>query len=122
MNLICSIFLTFFTVFRPLIPLVEYAVNYQYISEELCVNKKNLTLNCNGKCYLAKELSKTADTDSSPLHKTKNSGQKLLDIYVLPEIIACSTTEKSIFSHSNFLYKTDYSFLFLKFIFRPPVF
>ncbi|MGO4708362.1 hypothetical protein AB4Y90_04420 [Chryseobacterium sp. 2TAF14] len=121
MNLICSIFLTFFTVFRPLIPLVEYAVNYQYISEELCVNRKNVTLHCNGKCYLAKELSKTTDTDSSPLHKTKNSGQKLLDIYVLPEIIAVKTTEKSRFSHCSFLYKTGYSFLFLKHIFRPPV-
>ncbi|WP_279196663.1 hypothetical protein [Chryseobacterium indoltheticum] len=122
MNLICSIFLTFFTVLRPLIPLVEYAVNYQYISEELCVNRKNVALNCNGKCYLAKELAKTNDTDSSPLHKTKNSGQKLLDIYILPEIIAVNTTEKPVFSYSNFLYKTGYSFLFLKHIFKPPVF
>ncbi|MFL9834805.1 hypothetical protein [Chryseobacterium terrae] len=121
MNLICSIFLTFFTVFRPLIPLVEYAVNYHYISEELCVNRKNVTLNCNGKCYLAKELSKTTDTDSSPLHKTKNSGQKLLDIYVLPEIAVVKTTGNSHFSYHTFLYKTGYSFLFLKHIFRPPV-
>lgn len=122
MNLICSIFLTFFTVFRPLIPLVEYAANYQYISKELCINRKNAELNCNGKCYLAKELSKTNDGDSSPFHKTKNSGQKLLDIYILPEMIKVGTGGDFLPYHFNFSYKTVYSFLFLQPIFRPPVF
>ncbi|UMQ40231.1 hypothetical protein MKS83_12565 [Chryseobacterium sp. Y16C] len=122
MNLVCSIFLTLFVVFRPLVPLVEYAVNFEYISEVLCINKSNPELHCNGKCYLSKEIAKTNDTDSSPLNKTKNSGQKLLDIYVLPEITEITAAEKKIFSNSNFLYKTAYSFLFLKHIFRPPVF
>lgn len=122
MNLICSIFLTLFVVFRPLIPLMEYAVNYDYISEVLCINKSKPELHCNGKCYLSKEIAKTNDTDSSPLHKTKNSGQKLLDIYVLPEATAINTTENAFFSNSDFLYERAYSFLFLRHIFRPPVF
>lgn len=122
MNLICSIFLTLFVVFRPLIPLVEYAVNYEYISEVLCINKSKPELHCNGKCYLSKEIAKTNDTDSSPLTKTKNSGQKLLDIYALPEITEINKTENAFFTNFNFLYKTAYSFLFLKHIFRPPVF
>lgn len=122
MNLICSIFLTLFVVFRPLVPLVEYAVNYDYISRVLCINKSNPELHCNGKCYLSKEIAKTNDTDSSPLNKTKNSGQKLLDMYVLPEITKISTSEKIFYSNSSFLYEMAYSFLFLKHIFRPPVF
>ncbi|KIC65014.1 hypothetical protein RM51_00750 [Chryseobacterium taiwanense] len=108
-------------VFRPLIPLVEYAVNYDYISEVLCINKSNPELHCNGKCYLGKEIAITNDTDSSPLNKTKNSGQKLLDIYVLPEITEIDPTESAFFSNSDFLYETAYSFLFLQHIFRPPV-
>lgn len=122
MNYICSIFLTLFVVFRPLVPLVEYAVNYDYISEVLCINKNNAELRCNGKCYLRKQLSKVNDTDSSPLNKTKNSGQKLLDIYILPDIAGINTTEKTFISNFNFLFKSEYSFLFLKHIFRPPVF
>lgn len=122
MNFICSIFLTLFVVFRPLVPLVEYAVNYDYISKVLCINKSNPELHCNGKCYLSKELAKTNDTDSSPLNKTKNSGQKLLDIYVLPEITEIRNTEKISLFDFKFTYKTEYSFLFLKHIFRPPVF
>lgn len=122
MNFICSIFLTLFVVFRPLVPLVEYAVNYEYISQVLCINKNNPDLHCNGKCYVSKEIAKTHDTDSSPVNKTKNSGQKLLDVYVLPDNTEIQVTEKSFLADFKFTYKTDYSFLFLKNIFRPPVF
>ncbi|KAA0128725.1 hypothetical protein FY557_07540 [Chryseobacterium sp. SN22] len=122
MNLICSIFLTLFVVFRPLIPLVEYAVNYDYIVERLCINKSRPDLHCNGKCYLGKELAKTNDTDSLPLNKSKNTGQKLSDIYILPETAGITKENKAFSSESGFLYKTDYSFLFLQHIFRPPVF
>ncbi|MDR2235947.1 MAG: hypothetical protein LBE92_07475 [Chryseobacterium sp.] len=121
MNLICSIFLTLYMVFRPLVPLAEYAVNYDYISKVLCINKSRPEVHCNGKCYLSKELAKANDTDSSPLNKTKNSGQKVLDTYILSDITAVSTAEKIPFSNFNFLYETAYSFLFLKSIFKPPV-
>jgi len=122
MNLICSIFLTLYMVFRPLIPLMEYAVNYDYISTVLCINKSKPELHCNGKCYVSKELSKTNDSDSSPLNKTKSSGQKVLDICTLPEITGIQKTEKLLHQNFNFLYETAYSFLFLKPIFKPPVF
>ena len=122
MNLICSIFLTLYMAFRPLIPLVEYAVNYDYISAVLCINKSKPELHCNGKCYLSKELAKTNNSDSSPLNKTKNSGQKILDICTLPEITGINKAESFLSVHSNFPYETAYSFLFLKHIFKPPVF
>lgn len=122
MNLICSIFLTLYMVFRPLIPLMEYAVNYDYISTVLCINKSKPELHCNGKCYVSKELAKTNDSDSSPLNKTKSSGQKVLDICTLPEITGIQKTEKLLHQNFNFLYETAYSFLFLKHIFKPPVF
>lgn len=122
MKLICSIFLTFYMVVRPLIPIIEYVADYHYISEVLCINKSRPELHCNGKCYLSKELAKTNDIESSPLNKTKNSGQKILDIYILPEITEIKITEKQLFSSFNFTYETAYSFLFLSSIFRPPVF
>lgn len=123
MKLLYSILFTFYMVFRPLIPLVEYAVNYNYIVDTLCINKTKPEVHCNGKCYLSKELAKANDnTESTPFSKAKNSGQKILDIYILPEIAEVTVTEKIPFFNFNFIYKTDYSFLFLKHIFRPPVF
>ena len=109
-------------VFRPLIPLAEYAVNYDYIVNTLCINKSRPEIHCNGKCYLSKELAKTNDSESSPLQKVKNSGQKILDIYILPEIAEIAATEKIPFFNFNFVYETAYSFLFLNPIFKPPVF
>ncbi|MBK1894379.1 hypothetical protein [Chryseobacterium paridis] len=122
MNYICSIFLTFYMVFRPLIPIMEYVANYNYIVETLCINKDKPELNCNGKCYLSKELAKTNDTESTPLSKGKNSGQKILDIYILPDITEIKNTCQQYGSDFNFIYQKNYSFLFLKHIFRPPVF
>jgi hypothetical protein len=43
---------------RPMIPIIEYYANYNYIVTELCENKDKPFLECNGKCYLAKELKK----------------------------------------------------------------
>lgn len=46
---------------KPLWPVAEYVVNYDYISTVLCENKEKPQLQCNGKCYLAKQLKKSAE-------------------------------------------------------------
>src|SRR5690606_11774041 len=43
---------------KPLWPLMEYVANYDYIVEVLCENRDRPQLNCDGKCYLAKQLAK----------------------------------------------------------------
>ncbi|MDQ1098566.1 MULTISPECIES: hypothetical protein [Chryseobacterium] len=121
MKFFCSIFLIFYMVFRPLIPLAEYAVNYRYIAEVLCINKAKPELHCNGKCYLSKELAKNSDAPS-PLDKVKNSGQKILDIYLLPGITAIQHVAGFSSEYISFAYRKAYAFLFLYSIFRPPVF
>jgi hypothetical protein len=48
----------------PLLPYVEYAVNKQYIAEQLCENIDRPELNCLGQCYLndrLESLNRTAD-------------------------------------------------------------
>jgi len=44
---------------KPLVPIIEYYANYDYIVTELCENKDKPYLECNGKCYLEKQLKKT---------------------------------------------------------------
>ncbi len=43
---------------RPLIPIIEYHSNYDYIANVLCENRDKPYLECNGKCYLEKQLKK----------------------------------------------------------------
>ena len=48
---------------QPALPIIEYFVNYDYISSELCENKDKPILTCNGKCYLEKQVEKQLDID-----------------------------------------------------------
>ena len=48
---------------RPLVPIIEYYANYDYIATVLCENRDKPYLGCNGKCYLEKQLNKTNHTN-----------------------------------------------------------
>ena len=121
MKLICNIFLILYLVCKPAFPLAEYVVNYNEI-QVLCVNKARRELHCNGKCYLGKELAKSSESYNSPLSKGKNQVQKLLDFFLPTEIFKSSIEHNFSLPNLTFTYKTGYKFLFLRHIFRPPIF
>jgi hypothetical protein len=60
---------------KPVFPVVEYALHYDYISEVLCVNKDKPMLHCNGKCHLMKELAKAAESEK-PISSDKKGSVK----------------------------------------------
>lgn len=61
------LFVAVLMLIKPLWPLAEYVVNYDYIVENLCENKDRPSLNCDGKCYLAKQLAKESEgSDKNP--------------------------------------------------------
>src|SRR5690606_40650947 len=61
------LFVAILMLIKPLWPLAEYVVNYDYIVENLCENKDRPLLNCDGKCYLAKQLAKESEgADKNP--------------------------------------------------------
>ncbi|MPT32050.1 MAG: hypothetical protein E2600_10385 [Chryseobacterium sp.] len=117
MKLIFNLLLVFYLVLKPVLPLVEYVVNYDYISEVLCINKKKPELHCNGKCYLGKELAKNSSEDS----KSKSPTQKIIDYYIPVDISAVKTVGQRFFTSLIFTHTTDYSYLFLKHVFRLPI-
>lgn len=48
--------LIFVMLVKPLWPVAEYIVNYDYIVTNLCENRERPQLQCDGKCYLSKLL------------------------------------------------------------------
>ncbi|MGV6829825.1 MAG: hypothetical protein ACWA45_10575 [Flavobacteriales bacterium] len=52
-----------FAEIRPLLPFLDYLVNYKYISEVLCINKDKPMSTCNGKCYLSQQLKKAQESE-----------------------------------------------------------
>ena len=57
---------------KPILPVVDYVVNYDYISKVLCENKAKPELKCNGKCHLMKELAKASE-DEKPINSDKKT-------------------------------------------------
>ena len=75
-----------------------YQVNRQFIAQNFCVNKDKPKLNCNGQCYLAKQLKKQEEKE------TKSNSEKLEK---LPEI--------------NLVFEETIEFHFTPFIKEPTV-
>jgi hypothetical protein len=48
---------------KPLVPIIEYYANYDYIANVLCENRDKPYLECNGKCYLEKQLNEVNHTN-----------------------------------------------------------
>lgn len=67
---------------KPIFPVLDYVVNYDYISKVLCINKAKPELKCNGKCHLMKELAKASEDDKTNSTEKKQSTNKLIDLFV----------------------------------------
>lgn len=103
---------------RPVLPLVNYAVNYEYIVKNLCENRNNPASLCKGKCYLGKELAKT---EKQPTVQTlKLSG---LDVFLSNEILL-SLPPKTVKYPSNIAiseYLDSHVSEYYAAIFHPPL-
>lgn len=65
---------------KPILPVLDYVINYDYISKVLCENKAKPKMHCNGKCHLMKELAKASEQEKpiSPNKKPTVLEQEVL--------------------------------------------
>lgn len=108
--------------FKPILPVAEYVVLYDYIRNELCVNKDKPELKCNGKCHLKKEMAKASDSENTKEKHRFSSAENQIAVYqeVLynpKHVLLLPDLSKKI----RFFYNSSYTFSFSDFIFRPPV-
>ena len=115
---ILSIFL------KPILPVIDYIVNYDYISNVLCENKAKPQLKCNGKCHLMKELAKASENEK-PINSDKKDNSKheieLLYCNELSEI-----NFRQIYFHNKTSVGDNYANLYFHTVgcsvFHPPTF
>lgn len=115
--------LALFILLKPVLPVIDYVVNYEYISTVLCENKAKPKMECNGKCHLMKELAKTSENES-PISSDKKIASQQFEVLFLEEIksfkitpIYFCKTQKTDSNYSNL-----YSHLNTASVFRPPIF
>lgn len=107
-------------IIKPVFPLLDYAVNYDYIATELCENKSQPQLECNGKCHLKKELGKASENDSSSSTDKKNfpTGIDLLFIEKINSFDFNLAIESAL--KKDILPRDLYSHFNINLLFRPP--
>ncbi|MBL7827088.1 MAG: hypothetical protein JNJ57_10685 [Saprospiraceae bacterium] len=71
-------------VFYNLGVLTYWALNRAYIASELCENRNNPDLHCEGKCYLKNKLA-DLPKDVSSNHETAPTFQKGIELALFPE-------------------------------------
>lgn len=86
------IIIVFTILLKPVFPVVEYVVNYDYVSKVLCENKDKPQLKCNGKCHLMKELAKQAESEK-PIQNDKKNTVNELETLFFQEIKALVTRQ-----------------------------
>lgn len=107
---------------KPVLPVISFMVNYDYISKELCENKTKPELHCNGKCYLKKELAKASEN-------TNPTSQDKKQIHQEQEILFLETVADFDFQNLRFRdkknvtahYSNRYTHLSSHAVFHPPI-
>ena len=107
--------------FKPVFPVMEYMVNYDYIVRVLCENKNKPELNCNGQCYLMKSLAEEAEKQLPGEQRTKPGFEiqlvifSDLETYQIGQCIIASGKQE-IRDIPNY-----YTYLFKIQLLRPPI-
>lgn len=99
-------------------------VNKEYVAQELCENQDIPMLNCNGKCYLGKQLEKaeSALKDLENQHKKNRpvmaDGMKIaqtIEVHAVYKVLPNSIQENSFYQKDK-----TYTSNYLNRIDRPP--
>jgi hypothetical protein len=106
---------------KPVLPVVDYIINYEYISTQLCENKAKPELKCNGKCHLKKELAKEAKKENPKSNEQKSTSLTF-------EVLYCENLSDFTFDALALLKKrvlARYNCIYFRMnsssIFHPPI-
>jgi len=119
MKIVISILLLLVMSIRSVLPLIDYAVNYDYISTQLCENKAKPELLCNGKCFVKKELTKSSENQNCKENKVQILKA---DVFLAQDFLSFSVnyvqekTENVFHENCNFHHQQ-----FFRKFFHPPL-
>lgn len=107
---------------KPLWPVMEYVVNYDYIANVLCENKDKPQLQCNGKCYLAKQLKKAQrEQDKNPFGEQRSKIEVQSMVYFQSLLNFDLALQIEVYNDSNFCQYQDLNaILLIEDITHPP--
>jgi hypothetical protein len=107
---------------KPLWPIMEYVANYDYIANVLCENRDKPKLQCNGKCYLAKQLEKEQkERDKNPFGEQRSKIEVQSMDYFQSLLNFDLALQIEVYSDNNFCkYQDLNAMLLIEDITHPP--
>ena len=105
--------------FQPLVPIIIYHLNYNYIVKNECINRDKPLIHCNGKCYLHKQLDDVFEgTQKRPLHLSLSDFK--FSEFTEVEAGYSLASPVIILKKPAAFYLEHYKFSLFNNIFRPP--
>jgi hypothetical protein len=112
----------FAIILKPILPVIDYIVNYEYISTVLCENKDKPELNCCGKCHLKKELAKASEGEKPINSDKKDNSKQEVEVLFFQDIK--SLVLEQIYVQNITYINDNYSNLYFRLngcsVFHPP--
>lgn len=116
MKFLLSVFIVFTIAIRPVLPLLNYAVNYDDIVKNVCIKRDIQNSTCKGKCFLGKELSGTEKQSNSQVVKIA-----VLDVFISHDIFSLSNRPDFLDQWISSEYMDFHHFSYSFIIFHPPI-
>ncbi|WP_179316973.1 hypothetical protein [Winogradskyella undariae] len=111
-------FLFLLVISQRAVVMVHFKLNQKVIAKQFCVNQDKPELQCNGKCYLHKELQKKEHKDSEKIINTKNFDLVLNSNYEYHIDIKKITKKKELVIYQETQHKEPY----LEILVPPPIY
>lgn len=83
---------------QPLLILLSYQLNFEYISTVLCENKDNVKSCCKGKCFVKKEVRKSDKENKEQMISRNDLSDHICSYFELPAILSSDNFKESIFT------------------------
>ena len=101
------------TVFLPFVPYLTYFSNYNYIVNHLCENRNNPDVDCNGACYLNKEIEEShnhehGDKDRKTTHNVERNQILLAVVTTVFSFERINSNSKRRLETNNKFYSSPY--------------
>ena len=99
---------------------IGFKVNQSYIAKNICINRFNPGLHCNGRCYLMKKIKQAEENEKKQAEK-QGSGQPEISFFEEPVYISFSEPRMRIVITVPFPDDAcDYPSSYQDAIFKPP--
>jgi len=119
-NAILLLVLFAYLILMPVLPYLEYMARKDFIIENLCINKNETEKQCDGLCYLEKQLKKGVEgSENRNLPANPQEEKEEIPDFVMSMILDNIDLQVDVSAGS--VYQWSYAFLYVSVVFHPPM-